>query len=207
MIAAELRYTPLACFSNRGTTSTTSSSFASFCMTSVVGPGIGSAMSNRSHCCDLQKYGALKSSFRQMICAPRAAASRTCTTARSTVAAASDDAESWMIPTVKGRLVIERLAATGSGGKLAPRQRALRDHTYYHIHHVGSRRAATEQRAGQVQRAIRVVPLECELAVAAGARDRVPRGGVRKRARGVGWAVAAVGAGGEQRDASRGISS
>jgi hypothetical protein len=106
MIAAELRYTPRACFSNSGTMMTTSSSLASFCITAVVGPGMGSAMSNRSHCCDLQKYGALNSSLRQMICAPRAAASRTCATLCSSTAAASAVAGSWMIPTVNGRLVM-----------------------------------------------------------------------------------------------------
>ena len=36
------------------------SSFASRCMASVVRPGIGSARSKRSLCCDLQKYGELK---------------------------------------------------------------------------------------------------------------------------------------------------
>jgi len=73
---------------------TTPSSFAIFCMTSVVGPGIGSARSKRSHCCDLQKYGALNSSLRQMICAPREAASRMRPTAASTFLAASSTASS-----------------------------------------------------------------------------------------------------------------
>ena len=63
-------------------------------------------MSKRSHFCDLQKYGALNSSFRQMICAPRAAASRTRATLASTVAAVSDEASSWMMPTVNGRVVM-----------------------------------------------------------------------------------------------------
>ena len=61
-----------------------------------------SAMSKRSHFCDLQKYGALKSSLRQMICAPCAAASRIRATDASSVAWASDDAESWIMPTVNG---------------------------------------------------------------------------------------------------------
>jgi hypothetical protein len=42
----------------------------------VVGPGIDSAKLKYSCLSDLQKYGALKSSCRQMICAPRAAAAR-----------------------------------------------------------------------------------------------------------------------------------
>jgi hypothetical protein len=75
-------------------------------MTSVVGPGMGSAKSKRSLFCDLQKYGALKSSLRQMICAPRAAASRTRPTLASRVSAASGEAESWMMPTVNGRVVM-----------------------------------------------------------------------------------------------------
>src|SRR5678815_4304249 len=82
--------------------STTPSSFAIFCITSVVGPGIVSARSKRSHCCDLQKYGALNSSLRQMTCAPREAASRMRPTAASTFLAVSSTASSWMMPTVNG---------------------------------------------------------------------------------------------------------
>jgi hypothetical protein len=61
-------------------------------MASVVGPGIVSARSNRSHCCDLQKYRELKSSFRQMICAPRPAASRMSRSALERFAAGSASA-------------------------------------------------------------------------------------------------------------------
>ena len=48
----------------------------------------GSAPPGRSGrlCCDLQKYGELKSSFRQMIWAPRAAASRMSRSARARLA-------------------------------------------------------------------------------------------------------------------------
>ena len=41
----------------------------------MVGPGIGSAMPKASTRSDLQKYGALKSSLRQITCAPRRCAS------------------------------------------------------------------------------------------------------------------------------------
>ncbi len=93
---------PAACRSKSGTMRTTASSLASACILSVVGPGMDSARSNRSLCCALQKYGALKSSFRQMIWAPRAAASRIRRSARATVAAASASAWSWMSPMVNG---------------------------------------------------------------------------------------------------------
>src|SRR6476661_10970005 len=136
MIAAELRYTPRAWRSNTGTMSTTSSSLASFCMTSVVGPGMGSAMSKRSHCCDLQKYGALNSSLRQMICAPRAAASRTCATAWSSVACASWEALSWMIPTVNGRVVMKGSRLQGLRAKVAQGTGALLDYCKYQIHDI-----------------------------------------------------------------------
>src|ERR671938_127094 len=50
---------------------TTCSSLAICCIVAVVGPGIGSAMSNRSVLVALAKYGELNSSFRQITCAPR----------------------------------------------------------------------------------------------------------------------------------------
>src|ERR1035437_7880706 len=59
-----------------GTINTICSSAASARSTSVVAPGIDSAKLKYSCLSDLQKYGALKSSLRQMICAPRPAASR-----------------------------------------------------------------------------------------------------------------------------------
>ena len=67
-------------------------------------------MSKRSHFCDLQKYGALNSSLRQMICAP---ASGRLTYARDgaiDVASRVGVTASWMIPTVTGVvIVVERL--------------------------------------------------------------------------------------------------
>src|SRR6478672_11344210 len=105
-------------------------------MVSVVGPGMGSARSNRSHFCDLQKYGALNSSLRQMICAPRAAASRTRSTVAATVAAASSLAESWIIAAVKGGVF-----AT-PGKVMTPREaltsRGKAGHPYDHVIHVRS---------------------------------------------------------------------
>jgi hypothetical protein len=100
--AAELWYTPAARRSKIGTTITTASSFATRCIASTVGPGIGSARSNRSASVTLQKYGALNSSCRQMICAPRAAASRTRSIARSTFSCPSTETVSWMRPSVNG---------------------------------------------------------------------------------------------------------
>src|SRR5262245_864113 len=67
-------------------------------------------MSKRSHFCDLQKYGAPNSSLRQMICAPRRAASRTSRSALARLAARSLDASSWMMPMVKGSLDIATAA-------------------------------------------------------------------------------------------------
>ena len=48
----------------------------------------------------------MKSSLRQMIFAPRFAASRTCATPRSTFAFTSSDAASWMMPIVNGVFVM-----------------------------------------------------------------------------------------------------
>src|SRR4029079_11643272 len=167
-----------------GTMRTTPSSFATFCIVSVVGPGIASARSKRSHCCDLQKYSALNSSLRQTICAPRDAASRMRPTAASTFLATSSTASSWMMPTVNGADMSEKLNES--------------DHD---VVDVRSRIALRDQRIPRGARAMRSVHGECSARIAAGGGDRAPRRRVHHRAGRVGGAVAAVGSGSEQRDA------
>src|ERR687889_552871 len=76
MMAAVLWYNPSARFSNSEATTTTPSSAARAPRRSVLGPGIGSARSKNLWSSIWQKYWLRKSSWRQTICAPRAAASR-----------------------------------------------------------------------------------------------------------------------------------
>ena len=81
-------------------------------MRSVVGPGIGSARSKRSHCCDLQKYGRVE----QLLQADdlRAAAGGLADErfgARQ-VGAGSASAWSWMMPMVNGGVVAARSMVT-----------------------------------------------------------------------------------------------
>ncbi len=79
---------------------TTPNSAASAAKRSVVGPGIGSARSNSAVSSRWQKYWVRKSSGRQMTCAPRCAASRTCATARSRLSSGSGEQRICTKPTV-----------------------------------------------------------------------------------------------------------
>src|SRR5579859_2963501 len=68
---------------------------------SVVGPGMGSARSNREASSRWQKYCVRKSSGRQTTCAPRLAAACTCSTARFKFSSGSAPQRSWTRPTRK----------------------------------------------------------------------------------------------------------
>src|ERR1035437_2305844 len=81
-----------------GTIKTICNSAASARSTSVVCPGIGSAKLKYSCLSDLQKYGALNSSLRQMICAPRPAASRMRAMVAVSACVWSPVTASWMSP-------------------------------------------------------------------------------------------------------------
>src|SRR3954464_604692 len=109
------------------------SSFAIFAIVSVFRPGIVSAMSNRAQLVDLQKYGALKSSLRHTICAPRCAASLMRGMVASIVSRTSDVAASCTRPTVNGELDIRENKLAGSfAGSCSS---WLFDDTYRYVHH------------------------------------------------------------------------
>src|SRR4051812_44017691 len=119
-----------------------------------------------------------------MICAPRAAASRMRPTAASTFLAVSLPASSWMMPTVNGALISEKL-----------------NESYHDVVDVRSGLAARDQRVRRGERAVRFVGAERTSRVASSGGNRAPRRRVDYRARGVSRAVAPIGSRSEQRDA------
>ena len=94
-----------------------------------------------------------------------------------------------------------------SGGS-ARRPRAVRgrradaDHD---VHHVGRGEIGAEQRAGRVERWMRIVRREIGIGIAPRFRDRAPRLLVDDRAGRIGGAIAAIGAACEQRRAARAL--
>ena len=69
----------------------------------MVGPGIGSARSNRAASSVWQKYWVRNSSGRQAIWAPRSAAWRSIVHARRRLSSGSVEHRIWIRPTVNGR--------------------------------------------------------------------------------------------------------
>src|SRR5690606_2446802 len=101
IIATVLWYSPAARRSNSEATIVTPRAFATLPSASVLGPGIGSARSNRAASSFWQKYCERNSSGRQMTCAPSAAACSTKPIARARLSAGSVDIAIWTRPTVK----------------------------------------------------------------------------------------------------------
>src|SRR6516162_5615746 len=194
---------------------TTPSSFARACMRSTVGPGIGSARSKRSASVTLQIYGALKSSWRQTIFAPRFAASRTHASAAATAAFASVGTADWtsaMESGTTGNYLLRDAPeaprdALERGGRplLEHLLRGRAAHADDHVHDVRAGEVGAQQRLRGVERRMRVVPGEIALGIAARVLDLLPRGAVDDRARGIGGAVASVGAAREERRAARAL--
>src|SRR4030081_1793845 len=91
---------PAARRSKRETTKTTFLSLAIFARASVAGPGTGSARLKRSASSLRQKYSLRKSSCNEMICAPRAEASRILSIARERFSSALVVQRIWARPTV-----------------------------------------------------------------------------------------------------------
>jgi len=71
------------------------------------------------------------------------------------------------------------------------------------VHHVGSRHAGAQQRAGGRERVMRVVGRQRSRGIQPALDDGVPRTVIDERTGRVGGAVATIGAGGEQADSLR----
>src|SRR5919107_3473049 len=117
MMAAVLWYNPSARFSNSEATTTTPSSAARAPRRSVLGPGIGSARSKNLWSSIWQKYWLRKSSWRQTICAPRAAASRMPATAVRKLASGSSPQRDWTRPSVTRSRVGGAMGRKITGGR------------------------------------------------------------------------------------------